>query len=72
MWGHLSSQVGHIAYQSMHLCERNTLGPSLALYLYSIKNKRQKMNVTSHDLKGEVVWSKLHMGHQEGPNLGVP
>ena len=74
MWGHVSSQVGHIAYQLMRLCERNTMGPSPALYLYSIKSKRQKTNVTSYDLEwpeGEVIGSKLHMGHREGPNVWI-
>ena len=40
--GHVFGQVGHIAYKSMCLGERNTLGPFLAVYLYFIKSGRQK------------------------------
>ena len=54
-WVHVSSQVGLNAYQSMRLCERNTLGPFLAPYLYSTKRvrgkKRMWLYTTSNDPK---------------------
>ena len=66
--GHVVTQVYHVAYQSMRLDERNTLGPTALLYLYSIKSYRQKMRLTSNDLKrpeGEVIVPNLHMDHRK-------
>ena len=40
--GHVSRQVGRIAYQSMRLCERDTLGPFIVFYISSIKGLGQK------------------------------
>ena len=36
--GHVVTQVGHIAYVSMRLDERNTLRPLSRLYLFLIKS----------------------------------
>ena len=38
--GHVPTQLGHVAYQSMHLGEANTLGPSPVPYLYSTRGQR--------------------------------
>ena len=40
--GHVVTQVGHIAYVSMRLDERNTMRPLLRLYLFWIKSYSQK------------------------------
>ena len=32
--GHVVTQVGHIAYESMHIDERNTMRPLPRLYLF--------------------------------------
>ena len=73
--GHVFGQVGHIAYKSMCLGERNTLGPFLAVYLYFIKSGRQKKtNLTSYDFEWperEFIWSKLHTEHLECPNIRI-
>ena len=66
--GHVVTLIGHVAYQSMRLGEKKPLGPTSLIYLYSIKCYRQKTHLTSYDLElpeGEVVGSKLYMGHRE-------
>ena len=40
--GHVVTQVGHIAYVSMRLDERNTIRPLPRLYLFWIKSYSQK------------------------------
>ena len=40
--GHVVTQVGHIAYVSMRLNERNTIRPLSRLYLFWIKSYSQK------------------------------
>ena len=66
--GHVVTLIGHVANQSMRLGEGNPLGPTPLLYLYSIKSHRPKTHLTSCDLElpeGEVMGSKLYMGHRE-------
>ena len=66
--GHVVTLIGHVAYQSMRLGERNSLGPTPLLYLYSIKSDRQKTHLTSYDSElpgGEAMGSKPNMGHRE-------
>ena len=55
---HVMTLIGHVEYQLMCLSERNTLGPTPMLYLYSFKIYRQKTPLTSYDLElpeGEVM-----------------
>ena len=40
--GHVVTQVGHIAYVSMHFDDRNTMKPLSRLYLFWIKSYSQK------------------------------
>ena len=42
--GHVVTQVGHIAYLSMRLDERNTMRPLSGLYRFGIKSYSQKKN----------------------------
>ena len=42
--------------------------------LYLFYQKLEKKTMRAHDLErpeGEVIGSKLHMGHREGPNVGM-
>ena len=36
--GHVMTDIGHVAYQSMRLDDANTMKPFLTFYLYSIKS----------------------------------
>ena len=36
--GHEVTKIGHVAYQSMRLCDRNKSVPNALLYHYSIKS----------------------------------
>ena len=49
--GHVVTQVGHIAYVSMRLDERNTMRRLSRLYLFWIKGYSQKQLVTLGDLR---------------------
>ena len=53
--GHVVTQVGHIAYVSMRLDERNTMRPLSRLYLFWIKSYSQK---TVDDLR----WPQMTFG----------
>ena len=50
--GHVLTQVGHIAYESMRLDERNTMRPFSRLYLFWIKSYLQKT-------VGELRWPQM-------------
>ena len=47
--GHVVSQVGHVAYQSMRLCGGNTLEPPLAPFTIISKVRGKKTNLISYD-----------------------
>ena len=53
--GHVVSQVGHIAYVSMRLDERNTMRPLSRLYLFWIKSYLQKT-------VGDLRWPQMTFG----------
>ena len=66
--GHVLTQVGHIAYESMRIDERNTMRPLLRLYLFWIKSYSQK-TVSLGDLRWPCEghrWN-CHLGHHWGP-----
>ena len=50
--GHVVTQVGHLAYVSMRLDERNTMRPLSRLYLFWIKNYSQKT-------VGDLRWPQM-------------
>ena len=53
--GHVVTQVGHIAYLSMRLDERNTMRPLSRLYLFWIKSYSQKT-------VGDLRWPQMTFG----------
>ena len=53
--GHVVTQVGHIAYVSMRLDERNTMRPLSRLYLIWIKSYSQKS-------VGDLRWPQMTFG----------
>ena len=53
--GHVVTQVGHIAYVSMRLDERNTMRPLSRLYLFWIKSYSQKT-------VGDLRWPQMTFG----------
>ena len=53
--GHVVIQVGHIAYVSMRLDERNTMRPLSRLYLFWIKSNLQKT-------VGDLRWPQMTFG----------
>ena len=53
--GHVVNQVGHIAYVSMRLDERNTMRPLSRLYLFCIKSYSQKT-------VGDLRWPQMTFG----------
>ena len=73
MWGHVMIQVGHAAYQSICICEGNTLEPSPVLYLCSIKSNRKQTNLTSYDPERpeEEVLGSIPTAYLEWLNIGI-
>ena len=53
--GHVVTQVGHTAYESKRLDERNTMRPPTRLYLFGIKSYSQKV-------VGELRWPQMTFG----------
>ena len=53
--GHVVTQVGHIAYVSMRLDDRNTMRPLSRLYLFWIKSYSQKT-------VGDLRWPQMTFG----------
>ena len=53
--GHVVTQVGHIAFVSMRLDERNTMIPLSRLYLFWIKSYSQKT-------VGDLRWPQMTFG----------
>ena len=53
--GHVVTQVGHIAFVSMRLNERNTMRPLSRLYLFRIKSYSQKT-------VGDLRWPQMTFG----------
>ena len=60
--GHVLTQRGHVAYQSMSLDETNTMTPFPPLYLFPNESYWQKkMLVTSVRSRGHAVYQSIRL-----------